>query len=51
MTTRDLIVSALLSLVFSIVSPAEPERIPLQVRENIRIIDLQLQGYAYIKSE
>ncbi len=38
MITRTLIFSSLLSLAFSSASSAEPERIPLQVRENIRVV-------------
>lgn len=38
MTTRNLILSSLLSLAISSASNAEPERIPLQIRENIRAV-------------
>ncbi len=38
MTTRNLILCSILSLAFSSASHAEPEEIPLQVRENIRAV-------------
>ncbi len=38
MIIRTLLISSLLSISFARVSQAEPERIPLQMRENIRVV-------------